>query len=179
MALTLLPFCVIAAVLFPPAYSFPLQGSISPSQTLLPLLLLFLHREPPEEISWPGRLPPGQVCSLLQFCHLPASWCSSSPSAEHCLHPPASCVLETFFKPSLCHKPSLYQLLLLFLLRIPVCQQRGDGQIQSEHPPVSSCLPSFSPRCLLNFSLLFSELLLASVALLCFLLDCPHGHCKH
>lgn len=86
MALTLLPFCVIVAVLFPPAYSFPLQGSISHSQTLLPLLLLFLHREPLEEISWPSRLPPGQVCSLLQFCHLPAYWCSSSPSAEHCAY---------------------------------------------------------------------------------------------
>lgn len=139
-----------------PAYSFPLKGSISLSQPLLPLLLLFLRRESLEEISWPGRLPPLQVCSFLQFCHLPAYQHSWSPSGLLCLHPPASCRLGDIPQTPL---------LVFFsssLFRIPSCQQRRNGPILSEHLPVITCLLSFSPRyiCthLLNFSLPFSKL---------------------
>lgn len=157
MALTSLPFCVIVSVLFPPAYSFPLKGSISHSQPLLPLLLLFLHREPLEEISWPSTLPPLQIfLSFNSAIFLPTS---THHHPQLSTVPISTCILlpsETFLKPSPC------LLLCLSPFRITLCQERRSDQIQSEHPPILSCLPSSFPRyrcsCLLNFSLFFSKL---------------------
>lgn len=82
-ALTFVPLCVTVSILFS-CLLLSSQRSHFPLQPLLPLLLLFLHGESQEEISWASTLP--HCTFVLQPCHLPCCQHSASPSAGHCAY---------------------------------------------------------------------------------------------